>query len=122
MATSKFRANKKEALKTASFALNIVLTFSVILLALYLITPLWGGKMAVGAIIHSASWIGMALLIKFYLNRKNKGLHFKVYDYLMICLYTIICVFIWFRYPVNIILSIVGITGFAFSYKHRHAG
>ena len=107
----KMWTDKADIYKVALIGLNIYLSVAVVFVSVYLIAFLFDGKLYTNAIIHYASWIGMALVLKFALKRVQKGLRIRVYDYLVVCVYTMICMFLLFRFPLNIILSILSIVG-----------
>jgi small-conductance mechanosensitive channel len=117
MSLKNLRMNKDEFYKTILFLSNTLLALAALLIVLYLIAPLLGGKLSVYAIIAYASWIGIALVSKLFVRRARKGLRIRAYEYIIACLYVIFNLLFWFRYPVGIILSILSIVGLFFAYR-----
>jgi hypothetical protein len=113
--------NKKSIYSIASLTATIILVIAVILLVTYLIAPLFGGKLFVDAIIKCASWAGIGLAIKIVLKRAQNGLHIRACDYLLLCLVFIANLVVWFPYPANLILSIIGIIGSFFLTEYKTA-
>jgi hypothetical protein len=96
------------------------MVIAVILLVIYLIAPLFGGELSIDAIIKCASWVGIGLAIKMVIKRIQNGLHIRVRDYLFLYLVFAINLVVWFPYPANLIISILGIICFIFSYKAQN--
>jgi hypothetical protein len=117
MSLTKFLKNKDEFYRKISFLSNALLVIAAMLVASYLVAPLLGGKLSVYAIIAYASWIGIALVSKLFLRRVRKGLRVRVFEYLLLCLCVIVNLAVWFRYPINVILSILSIAGCVFAYR-----
>jgi len=117
MSVKRFWTNKEKICSVISVALNIYLAVSVIVFGVYLVAPLLGGKLLFNALILYGSWIGLALLLKFLVKRAQKGLRIRQHQYVFLCLYNIVCMFLWFPYPINIFLSILSIVGIVFAYK-----
>lgn len=111
--------DKEKVYDMASVILNIYLSLAVLLFTVYLVQPLWGGKVFVNAILNYASWIGMALAGKYILSRVRKGQRLSVYEYSLLGLFYIACMFLWFRYPVNILFSILGVVSFVLTYRRK---
>lgn len=107
----------KEIYDFASVALNVYMTGAAIIFVVYLVAPLLGGKLLFNALILYGSWIGMGLFLKFLVKRVQKGLRIRPHQYVSLCLYNIVCMFLWFRYPINVFLSVLTIVGIAFAYK-----
>lgn len=126
----KLGMDKKQIYVMSSYLTNFWLVLAVVFVVVYLLAPLFGGKLLIKAIIFYASWIGMALSLKFILKRRRHELRIKAHEYLLICLYYIVCMLIWFFYPLNVIISILSIVGFTISYRaqdkkinqHRNQG
>jgi hypothetical protein len=117
MSVKKISPNKEKIYNITSIALNFFLSVSVIIFVVYLVAPLLGGKLLFNALILYGSWIGMALFLKFLVKRVQKGLRIRNYQYVLLCLYNIVCMFLWFPYPIDVILSVFSIVGIVFSYK-----
>jgi steroid 5-alpha reductase family enzyme len=109
--------NRKSVYSITSLTATIILVIAVFFLVTYLIAPLFGGKLFVDAIIKCASWAGIGLAIKIVLKRAQNGEHIRACDYLLLCLVFIANLVVWFPYPANLILSILGVIGFIFSYR-----
>lgn len=117
MSVRKFSPNKEKIYNITSMALNFYLSVAVIIFVVYLVAPLLGGKLLFNALIVCGSWIGMALFLKFLVKRAQKGLRIRTHEYILLCLYSIACMFLWFRYPLNFFFSVLNIIGIGFSYK-----
>jgi len=113
----KFMMSKDDYIKAVSLLVNASLVLSSILVALYLVLPLFGSKFSVRAVIAYASWIGIALVTKLFLKRIRKGERIRAYEYLLGCLFTIVYPLLGFPYPIGIIFSILCIIGFIFVYR-----
>ena len=109
---------EKEALYTKLFVIaNYFLVFSIIMVAVYLAIPLLGGKLSVSALMHYGSWICLAVGMRILSRRRRKGLRIRIYEYSLAYLFAVINFVIWFSYPINMILSILGLAGFALDYR-----
>lgn len=117
MSIRKFSPNKEKIYNITSMALNFFLLVAVIIFVVYLVAPLLGGKLLFNAVILYGSWIGMALFLKFLVKRVQIGLRIRQHQYVLLCLYNIVCMFLWFPYPISILLSIFSIVGIVFAYK-----
>jgi hypothetical protein len=113
--------NRKSVYRITSLTATIILVIAVIFLVTYLIAPLFGGKLFVDAIIKCASWAGIGLAIKIVSKRAQNGLHIRACDYLFLYLVFIANLVVWFPYPANLILSILGVIGFIFSYRAQNS-
>lgn len=112
--------NRKSIYMITSLTATIILVIALIFLISYLIAPLFGGKLFVGAIIKCASWVAIGLAIKIVLKRTQKGLHIRACDYLFLYMVFIANLIVWFPYPANLILSILGVIGFILSYRAQN--
>ena len=117
MSVRKFGPNREGIYDIASMALNLFLVLALVIFTVHLIAPLLGGKLLFNALILYGSWIGMALFLKFLVKRAQKGLRIRQYQYVLLCLYNILCMFLWFPYPIYVFFSIFSIVGIAFAYK-----
>ncbi len=117
MSVRKFSPNKEKIFNIASMALNFFLSIAVVIFVVYLVAPLLGGKLLFNALVLYGSWIGMALFLKFLVKRAQKGLRIRQHQYVLLCLYNIVCMFLWFPYPIDVFLSILSIVGIVFAYK-----
>jgi hypothetical protein len=97
--------------------LNIYLAVAVIMFLLYLAVFVLDGKLSARAGIVYGSWIVMGLYSKALLRKLKKGRRIGLREHILLCLYTIACVFLWFPYPINLLFSAFGIIGIAFSYR-----
>jgi ABC-type dipeptide/oligopeptide/nickel transport system permease subunit len=114
-----FWTNKDEYFKAVLLLMNAFLVFASILVAIYLVAPLFGGEFSVRAVIVYASWIGIAIVAKLFLRRIQKGQRIRAYEYVLGCLFTIVYPLLQFRYPISIIFSILCIGGFVLAYRAR---
>ena len=114
---AKFVMSKDQYIKAVSLLANGFLVFSSILVALYLVAPLFGGKFSVLAVIAYASWIGIALVTKLFVRRIRKGERIRAYEYSLGCLFTVVYPLLGFPNPVDIIFSILCIAGFILAYR-----
>jgi hypothetical protein len=112
---------KEKVVNVISIALNLYLLASSIVFFVYLIAPLFRGQLVVSALIIYGSWIGMALVLKYVLKRFQKRSYIRVHEYFIVCLYTIVCMFLWFPYPISIILSVLTVIGAVAGYKTQIA-
>ena len=117
MFVRKFGQNKEKIFRIASMVLNFFLTVAMVAFVVHLVAPLFGGELLVNALILYGSWIFMALFLKFLIKRSQKGFPIRVYQYFLLCLYNIVCMFLWFPYPISILFSILSIVGIALAYK-----
>ena len=114
---AKFVMSKDQYIKAVSLLANAFLVLSSVLVALYLIAPLFGGKFSVRAVIAYASWIGIALVTKLFLRRIRKGERIRAFEYLLGCLFTIVYPLLGFPNPIDIIFSILCVAGFILVYR-----
>ena len=110
---------KEEIYSIASFAANSLLTIAALFVIAYFLAPLLGGKLSIDAIIHYASWIILALAVKYFLRRARKGLKIRLHDYALIYVCSVINLVIWFSYPLNIVVSILFLIATFYSYRAR---
>jgi len=113
--------NKTELYKIAIYISNFITVFGAILTAVYLVIPLFGAEISFAAIIAYASWIGIGLGVRPLLNKKIKGLKPGIYDYIVACLFVIFSIIVWWKYPFNVIFSILVVLGFMYSYKDQRS-
>lgn len=95
MSLKTLRMNKDEFYRTMLFLSNTLLVLAVVLIVLYLIAPLLGGKLSIYAIIAYISWIGIALLSKLFVRRARKGLRIRAYEYIIASLCVILNLLFW---------------------------
>lgn len=112
--------NKVELYKSALFLSNCAVILGATLAVTYLVIPLLGAKLSFRAIIAYASWAGIGLGLKPILRKKLEGLRVMAHEYFIACLSVIFSIIVWWRYPINIILSILVVAGFVFSYKAQN--
>ena len=101
--------------------IKLFLWFSVVLFAIYLVIPLFAGKVLPGALIICGSWIGMAFIMRYNLNKIQRKTQFKLKEVVFLTLYTIICIFLWFPFPLNIFFVIFVVTGDIVWYKNHNS-
>jgi len=109
----------KEYSKAVSFITTGALVLASILFVSYLVAPLFGGKFLVYAVIMYASWVGLFLVLKVFLQRSRKGLRIRAYEYLLGCLFSIVTPLVCFRnvIVIGVIVSMLVIVGFWFAYR-----
>ena len=103
----KSNRSEKSTLYFISKITNAYLFLSVILFIIYLSAPFIGGKFFSRALVIYGSWIGTALVVKYYLSKIQKKIPLKWYEFLFLLIYIIICIVLWFPYPYNILFSIL---------------
>ena len=88
-------------------------------IALYLVGPLFGGRLFIYAVVVYASWIGLFLALKVFLTQSKKGLQVRAYQILLGCLFSIVTPLVWFRnhIGIGIIVSLLIIIGFFLAYR-----
>jgi len=112
---------KKNLIKTIAVFLRVYLYLSIILFILYLIAPLFGGKFHLEAIILYGSWIGFAIIMISIVKKKQNAKNIEIKEFLISFIYYLFCMFIWFNFPVNIILCIFGGAGLLIEYRKQKA-
>jgi len=122
MSLMQFNKNNKSVYNISLISINIFLVVAVVIFIAYLFAPLLGGKMLFKALILYGSWIGLALLLRRFIKRIQKQIRINKCEYILLCLYNIICMFIWFSYPFNIFFGLLSILGIILGYKiyQRH--
>lgn len=113
----RFSVKKEKLYHFLSVILNCYLALSAVIFLIYLVAPLFGGKLFPNALIVYGSWIGMALIMKFILKKMQKKVRMRGYECLYVCAYGVICMFLWFPYPFSILCSILIILGTVVGYK-----
>lgn len=111
--------NKERFYGQVFVLVNLFLIFSVIIFSIYLVAPLFGGKLLVNALIHYGSWIFLALGMRIVTQRGRKGLRIRAYEYALLCLSGIVYFALW-SYPFNIIFGILSIVGIAISWRAQN--
>jgi hypothetical protein len=96
---------------------NLFLIFSLLMFCIYLIVPLFYGIFSISSLIYYGSWIGTGVIGRVVSQRKRKGLQMRVREYILIGLIAAFGPIVWLPYPVNAILSILGIVGLIFFYR-----
>ena len=109
--------NKNNYYNSVSLLLNASLVFASILVAFYVVVPLFAGKFSVYAVVVYASWIATALALKHHLKRIQKGLRVRAREYILLCFFSVVNLVLWFWYPIGIILGVLSIVGFFFAYR-----
>lgn len=111
--------DKKDTYKISSACLNFALVVVVVLLMVEVAVELLSGKIYLSALAIYASWVGVALIARIVLRRVEQGLRIGTYHYLAICSYAVLCMFLWFTFPVNVILSAFSIVVGVLSYRKK---
>jgi hypothetical protein len=97
--------------------LNIYVALAAALFLLYIGAFFLGGKLSLRAVIVYGSWIVMGLYAKALLKKSKKGRRIGLREHVLLCMYTIACVFLWFPYAISVFFSVLIVVGIAFSYK-----
>jgi hypothetical protein len=100
-----------------SVCLNIYVAVAVSMFVLYLGAFALGGKLSARAVIVYGSWIVMGLYAKTLLKKSKKGRRIGLREHILLCMYTVACMFLWFPYVISVFFSVLSIVGIAFSYK-----
>ena len=108
---------KEKFYKFLLVILNCYLVTTAVVFSVYLFAPLIQGKLFVTSLIFYGSCFGMGILLKFMLRKGIKRELFKLNEFLMICLYCILCMLIWFPYPLNIFACVLISLALIFGYK-----
>lgn len=109
--------NKEHLYYLLSVCLNIYLAVAAVMFVLYVVAPLLGGKFFPRAVIVYASWIVMAVYAKTLLKKSQQGHVIVLREHLLLCMYTIACVFLWFPYRISILFTVLAVVGTAFSHN-----
>ena len=109
--------SNKNLLYFISILTNLFLFLSIILFVVYLIIPIIGGIFSSKALIIYGSWIGIAFAIKYIINKIKKNIKLKWYEFLILFLYSIVCMFLWFPLPFSFIFSIFIAVGNVVGYR-----
>jgi hypothetical protein len=117
MTKKNFFLDKENLLQALSTSINLYLAFAVLLFIIELIAHLLGGELYSYALIVYASRIGIALVLKYMIMKMRKKISLKIREIFVITFYGIICMFLWFSYPLNIFFSILIIVGNLIGYK-----
>ena len=96
---------------------NCFLVIAVVLFVVYSAASLLGGKLFVGALIKTGTWIIVALSLRAYSQRGRKELKLRVGDSLHYYAAGTLFLIVTFNYPVNIILCIINTIACAVSFK-----
>ena len=102
----KKKKSKKNLIYFIALVTKLYLFLSIILFSIYLIIPFIGGIFSAKALIIYGSWIGVALAIKYIINKIEKGILLKWYEFLGFFVYGTVCMFLWFPPPFNFFFSI----------------
>jgi hypothetical protein len=98
--------SEKNLLYFIAIVTNLYLYLSVIIFSIYLIIPFIGGIFSAKALVIYGSWIGIAFALKYLINKIQKDILLKWYEFLILFLYGTVCMFLWFPMPFNILFSI----------------
>ena len=108
---------QKSMLSYTSIVLRFIFFLSTILFAIYLFAPLFGGQFHLNAVITYGSWVGLAFLLMTFLKIKQRGQNINLIEFIISYLYFVLCMFIWFSSPLNILFCILGGVGILVGYK-----
>ncbi len=97
--------------------INWGLALSIIIFLANLIATFMGGKYASRSIIISGSMVGYVIAIKLFEHKKKNKL--KKYHLVLFHSYGILCMFLWFGYPLNIIMSIFLVIAFVWEFRRE---
>ena len=104
--------NKADIYTLGVACTNCFLGLAGVLVAVYLVILLIGGKFSGSAVIHYASWIVMAIPLRWYLRRLQHGLPIRPAQYLLVGLAGLVPLIVWFAFPWNLLLALVsGLAG-----------
>ena len=113
--------DKKRLLHFFSWVISFYLFLFILIFLIYLVAPILGGKLHFNALIVYGSWIGLALILKNGLKDMQKEMRLKKYKFILLTLYYILCAFLWFSYPLNLLFSglfvVSNIVGYKAQYK-----
>lgn len=93
--------------KIAAVSINCYLALSIVFFLIHLSAPIIGGQLIYGAIVKYGSWIGMALVLKFILNKVQKKVKMNIIEWVLLTIYCGGCMFLWFPQPINILFSLL---------------
>ncbi len=115
----KLMTNIDENIKGVSFIVTGCIVLASILFTLYLVAPLFGGRLFIYDVVVYASWIGLFLVLKLFLTQSRKALPVRAYQILLGCLFSIVTPLVWFRnhIGIGIIVSILIIISFFLAYR-----
>ncbi|MHB8788939.1 MAG: hypothetical protein ACYDBT_03570 [Desulfobulbaceae bacterium] len=109
---SKTNENKYKIIK---YVLNVGIIFFLLMFAIYLSSPLFGGILSYSALIFYASLAGLGFVAKYIINLVENKKSINKYQVFIITMYEAICCFLWFdiyialfMLALAIILNIVG--------------
>ena len=101
----------------SAWIINFAVILSSVIFIIHFFAPLLGGKLLVNALLSYGSLIAMLLLIKFILKQIKNKVRITFYQGVAITTYVIICIFLWFSYPINILFSFITIVGNILAYR-----
>ncbi|MFH1769081.1 MAG: hypothetical protein ABH833_00245 [Parcubacteria group bacterium] len=85
---------------------NVFIALATLVLFVYILAPLFGGKFSFIALIYYGSWIGFSLCIKLEAksikDRKIGGNKFIIAN-----IFELICLIIWFSFPYNLVAVVL---------------
>lgn len=108
---------KEKTLRLLILFTNYALLGFAIVFLMYLVAPLLGAKFMLRSLIISGSIVVYIYLLKIIEIEKKYQL--KGYRFLLFYSYNVLCMFIWFRFPLSVLLAIVVTIGFAWEYKRK---
>jgi O-antigen/teichoic acid export membrane protein len=109
--------DRENKLYFASLIVNVFLFISVIKFIIFLVAPLLGGILIYRALIINASWVGMALMLKYVSNKSKKRIQLKKVELLFIMICGIVCISFLFKYPFNIFFCTLLVVGCLVGYR-----
>lgn len=85
---------------------NVFLALAIILLSIYLLAPLFGGKFLIGALLVYGSWIVFALCAKYeakIIKAKKIGGH----KFILVNILESLFMLLWFSFPYNLAAAVL---------------
>ncbi len=94
--------SRNEIADIMSGVANISIGLATLVLLVYVLAPLFGGKFLIGALIYYGSWIGFSLGVKLEAKSIRDG---KVGDnkFILANVLELISIIMWFSFPYNLI-------------------
>jgi hypothetical protein len=88
-----------------------------ILFLIYLLIPLFGGKLSLKALAVYATWAGSALLIRKAAKKQQKGIKIQKKEFILLSIYGVVCGIVWFSFPYSILFGTMMTMGTVLSYR-----
>lgn len=103
--------------KIPAVAINCYLALSIVFFLVHLAAPMLGGQLLYSAIVKYGSWIGMALVLKFILNKAQRKVRMNILEWVLITIYCGGCMLLWFPQPINFLFFLLIVIGNIGGYK-----